>query len=158
MPYPLPPVINGALVGCTPPPTFCFPFGVTAVTCTATNACGTNTCSFKISVRKVPPPTITCPSNIVATVTCSSNCVPVSYTPSVVNGTRVRLSITPAGRTAVTETGESLRAVLDDVVGRCSDPARVFAALEDVRSALDSLWAERLAERGWSAPAKGVNA
>jgi hypothetical protein len=86
--YPPPVVVNGFLGGCVPPSGFCFPVGLTTtVTCLAVNPCGTNACSFKVTVRKVPPPTISCPSNIVVTLPCGSNCVPVSYSPTVFNGT-----------------------------------------------------------------------
>ena len=60
----------------------------------------------------------------------------------------VRLSITPAGRAAASAAGASLRAVLDDVLGRCADPDAVLAALDDVRRALDARWAERVGARG----------
>lgn len=85
--YPAPSVVNGMLTGCSPASGACFPIGTTTVTCTAVNPCGTNTCSFTITVRDVPPPVITCPSNITVALPCGSNCVPVSYTPTVVNGT-----------------------------------------------------------------------
>ncbi len=86
--YPLPAVNNGVLVGCMPPSGTCFPIGSSAVTCTASNACGgVASCEFKVTVRQVPPPTILCPSNdIIATVTCGSNCVPVFYPAPVVTG------------------------------------------------------------------------
>src|SRR4051812_27114226 len=48
----------------------------------------------------------------------------------------VTVSITAQGRAAVTSTGRALRAVLDDVVSRCADPAAVYAALDDLRSGL----------------------
>lgn len=89
--YPLPTVVNGVLATCNPPSGFCFPIGTTTVTCTATNDCGgAATCSFKITVRPVPPATITCPSNIVVVAPCNSNCVPVFYAlPTVTDGTLI---------------------------------------------------------------------
>ena len=41
-----------------------FPKGTTTVTATATNVCGTTTCSFTITVVDNQPPTITCPANV----------------------------------------------------------------------------------------------
>jgi hypothetical protein len=41
-----------------------FPVGTTTVTATATNSCGTASCSFTITVVDNQPPTIVCPSNI----------------------------------------------------------------------------------------------
>lgn len=84
VPYPLPTVFNGALAGCNPPPTFCFPLGSTPVTCVATNACGTNACTFIVTVRQRPYPDIICPTNILVT-TCSNSAV-VTYAPPVVVG------------------------------------------------------------------------
>jgi len=57
----------------------------------------------------------------------------------------VSLTITPAGRAAVTATGTALRAVLDEVVARCDDPASVYAALDQLVPALDAWWEERRA-------------
>lgn len=88
--YPAP-IVNpsGTAVVCTPPSGAFLPVGNTTVTCVASNACGTNQCSFRITVRQVPPPTIQCPTNpIVLTVPCGSNCVPIVYPlPTVSNGT-----------------------------------------------------------------------
>ena len=56
----------------------------------------------------------------------------------------VRLSITAAGRDAAAAAGAELREVLDDVVGRCSDPERVLAVLDELRLALDTRWNERI--------------
>jgi hypothetical protein len=83
--YALPIVNNGVLIGCNPPPTFCFPIGTTTVTCEASNACARAECKFNVIVRPVPPPTILCPSNVVVTLPCGSNCVPVVYPPLTVN-------------------------------------------------------------------------
>ncbi len=41
-----------------------FNIGVTTVTITATNSCGTNTCSFTVTVDDNTDPTISCPANI----------------------------------------------------------------------------------------------
>ena len=91
--YPAPNVVNGVLASCTPPSGACFPLGTTTVTCTATNGCATgiSTCSFKIVVRQIPPPTIVCPTNpITVAIPCGTNCVPVSYpAPVVSNGVLV---------------------------------------------------------------------
>lgn len=86
--YPAPIVLNGVLVGCTPPSGSCFPLGTTSVNCIARNACGESECKFTVTVRPVPPPVIECPTQpFVFTVPCHSNCVPVVYpAPLVVNG------------------------------------------------------------------------
>jgi hypothetical protein len=83
--YPLPTVVNGVLVGCNPPPTFCFPIGSTPVTCLASNSCGTDTCTFIVTVRQRPFPQIICPSNI--TVTTCSNSAVVTYSPTILGNT-----------------------------------------------------------------------
>ncbi|MBI5384585.1 MAG: HYR domain-containing protein [Verrucomicrobia bacterium] len=89
--YTAPVVLNGALAGCNPPSGFCFPLGVTTVTCLATNPCGSAECKFTVTVRPVPPVSIQCPTNeLFATVPCGSNCVPVFYpVPTVSNGALV---------------------------------------------------------------------
>ncbi len=88
--YP-PIVVNpaGTSVTCNPPSGSILPVGSHTVTCIASNICGTARCTFQVVVRRVPPPVIQCPSNnIVVTLPCGSNCVPVTYTPpTVVNGT-----------------------------------------------------------------------
>jgi DNA-binding MarR family transcriptional regulator len=62
----------------------------------------------------------------------------------------VRVAITDAGRAAAEEAGRSFRAVLDDVLAHCDDPAAVLAALDELRRALDARWAARVA--GAAAP------
>jgi DNA-binding MarR family transcriptional regulator len=57
----------------------------------------------------------------------------------------VRLVITPAGSAAADAAGRAMRAVLDDVLARCADPAGVLIALDDLRLALDARWSERAA-------------
>jgi DNA-binding MarR family transcriptional regulator len=59
----------------------------------------------------------------------------------------VRLSITPTGRVALRRTESELRTVLATVLDRCADPAAVLATLVELSRALDSLWADRIAEQ-----------
>lgn len=65
--YPPPVVSNGVLSGCTPPSGTVFPLGLTFVTCTATNLCATNTCSFTVFVQNggINPPCTPPPPNMV---------------------------------------------------------------------------------------------
>ena len=96
--YP-PPAVNppGTTVTCVPPSGTVMPLGSHAVTCIASNACGTAQCSFKVEVRSIPPPSILCPSNpIIVIAPCGSNCVPVTYgLPPVVGGTLIGCSPPP---------------------------------------------------------------
>ena len=70
---------NGPLpVTCVPPSGSGFRQGTTNVVCTASNATGTNTCTFTVTVVDTTPPTVTCPSNITATATSPSGAV-VTY-------------------------------------------------------------------------------
>jgi len=48
-------------VSCNPSSGTFFPVGTTTVTCTATNSCGTATCSFKVTVVDEEKPVVTCP-------------------------------------------------------------------------------------------------
>lgn len=60
---------------------YTFPQGTTTVIATATNATGTNSCSFNVTVNDIDPPQITCPATI--TVNSSFNCpVAVNFTPT----------------------------------------------------------------------------
>ncbi|MCX6923809.1 MAG: HYR domain-containing protein, partial [Verrucomicrobia bacterium] len=57
----------GVTVSCLPPSGSMFQKGVTTVKCTATDAAGnTNSCSFTVTIRDLEPPSVNCPSNIVA--------------------------------------------------------------------------------------------
>ncbi len=56
--YPAPNVTGGALMACTPPSGSTFSLGTTLVTCTATNACCTKTCTFNVTVRRFVTPVI----------------------------------------------------------------------------------------------------
>jgi hypothetical protein len=79
--YPAP-VVNppGTTVVCVPPSGTVVPLGIHPVTCVASNACGTNQCSFKITVRRdTTPPDINCPSNIVICVSNNVNGANVNY-------------------------------------------------------------------------------
>jgi hypothetical protein len=79
-------VTGGTLTGCTPSTGSTFGPGTTPVTCTATNLCGTNNCSFNVTVTQVPALSIVCPAHVRTNV-CGAN-VPVSYTaPTVTGGT-----------------------------------------------------------------------
>ncbi len=56
-----------------------FPFGVTTVTATATDAASNaSSCTFTVTVADISPPTITCPSDVTAEATSSAGAV-VSY-------------------------------------------------------------------------------
>jgi hypothetical protein len=53
-----------------------FPIGTTTVTATATNACGSDSCTFTVTVNDTQPPSISCPANIAVSNTpgtCSAN-------------------------------------------------------------------------------------
>ncbi len=51
--FPNPTVTGGTLVGCTPARGSAFQLGTTPVTCTAINECGSTTCTFNVTVRRV---------------------------------------------------------------------------------------------------------
>jgi DNA-binding MarR family transcriptional regulator len=68
----------------------------------------------------------------------------------------VQLSITPAGRVALTSAEAQLREALDEVFGLCPDPDLVLAALEELRVALDRRWAERSTTAPPEAPGRAA--
>lgn len=60
-------------LACEPPPGSLFPYGVTTVACTATDASGNSeTCSFEVTVRDRTPPSIQCPVPIRAACTSAA--------------------------------------------------------------------------------------
>lgn len=64
--FPDPTVINGTLIGCTPPSGKCFPVGTTIVTCLASNECGRAECKFTVTVRNTGTPVhVQCPDDVV---------------------------------------------------------------------------------------------
>ena len=77
-------VTGGTLASVFPPSGSAFNVGTNTVTCTATNACGSTFCSFKVIVTQVPQVTITCPANL--TVTTCSNAAIVTFTNPIVTG------------------------------------------------------------------------
>jgi hypothetical protein len=85
--YPAP-TATGATATCTPASGSSFPVGATRVTCTATNAAGSATCSFTVTVTATP--TITCPANITTPATSSAGFAVVNYpAPTATAGTTV---------------------------------------------------------------------
>ena len=87
--YPAPAVSNAVFIGCSIPSGTCLPVGFYNVICRATNDCGSAACEFSITVNSAQgqPPSIKCPSNIVVSVPCGSNCAPFLYPlPTVSNG------------------------------------------------------------------------
>lgn len=91
-------------VTCSPPSGSPFPIGTTTVACTATDDCtNRTTCTFFVQVtRDTIPPSIICPTNVVASIcsTCAvSQCVANVPTPirpaSVGNGLFYRSSVEP---------------------------------------------------------------
>ena len=104
--YPSPTVTGGGLKSSVPASGSVFPLGTTVVTCTATNGCGTNTCTFTVTVAQVPALAMTCPANITTNI-CGSS-VMVTYPSPTVTGGALKSSapasgsLFPLGTTVVT--------------------------------------------------------
>jgi hypothetical protein len=60
----------------------------------ATNSCGTNSCTFTVTVRQIPFPQIICPSNIIVT-TCSNGAVVTYPPPNVLGAPASAVTCTP---------------------------------------------------------------
>ena len=85
-----------------------FPLGTTTVMATALNGAGYDSCSFKVTVRDIQPPVITCPANITRpndpglcgavvvypAATASDNCTGVTITYSKASGSFFDVGIT----------------------------------------------------------------
>ncbi|NOT62239.1 MAG: HYR domain-containing protein, partial [Acidobacteria bacterium] len=88
-----------------------FPVGTTTVTCTATNACGTQSCSFTVTV--IAPPAITCPAPINVCVAAGATNSTVTYVTPTVSGATVSCAPAsgasfPLGTTSVTCTASNV--------------------------------------------------
>ena len=79
-----PTVTGGALQSCSPASGSSFVLGTNLVTCTATNACGTNVCAFTVTVTQIPAVAITCPPSITTNI-CGSSVI-VNFAPPTVTG------------------------------------------------------------------------
>ncbi len=82
-------------VVCSPASGFCFPLGMTTVTCTVTDLAGnTAQCSFKITVQN--PCTITCPANIVRNNDAGQCGAVATFAPTTTGGGCGTVSCSPA--------------------------------------------------------------
>src|SRR6185503_5801881 len=67
---------NGPLpVVCTPPSGTGFRIGTSNVVCTASNANGSSSCSFTVTVQDTQPPQVTCNTNRVVAATSAAGAV-----------------------------------------------------------------------------------
>ncbi len=79
----------GVTVTCTPPSGSTYPLGTTTVNCTASNATGSASCSFKVIVTPEPPPTLICPVNIEKTTSNPNGAIASYKTPTASDGSPV---------------------------------------------------------------------
>ena len=97
-----------------------FPLGTTIVIATALNSAGYDSCSFKVTVRDVQPPVITCPANITRvndpgqcgavvnyTVTATDNCTAVTVTVQPASGSFFPVGITTVNARATDAAGNT---------------------------------------------------
>ncbi len=96
-----------------------FPLGTTNVIATASNAAGTNSCTFTVMVVDTTPPLVTCPSNIITTATgpggavvtyiasASDLCGVASFNSSPSSGSTFPVGTTTVISTATDSTGNS---------------------------------------------------
>ena len=80
---------------CSPASGFCFPLGMTTVTCTATDLAGnTAQCSFKVTVQN--PCVITCPANITTSSDVGQCGAVATFAPTTTGGGCGTVSCSPA--------------------------------------------------------------
>jgi hypothetical protein len=111
---------NEATIVCTPPSGSTFALGETTVTCTATNAGGSDTGTFKVTVVDTTPPVLDLPADITAEATSASGAevtytatasdlvdsdVPVQCTPA--SGSTFALGTTTVSCSATDDSGNS---------------------------------------------------
>jgi len=114
-----------------------FPVGTTTVIATALNAAGYDSCSFKVTVRDVQPPVITCPANITQandpgqcgaivnyTVTASDNCTSsVTVTVQPASGSFFPVGVTTVNATATDASGNTATCSFTVTVNDVEPPA-----------------------------------
>jgi hypothetical protein len=129
---------NGAAV--SSPVTF--PVGTTTVDCIASNAVGSMSCSFDVTVNDTEPPTITCPgtitSNVAAgvtgsvvdfTVTATDNCGVASTNCSPPSGSTFDLGTTPVICAAVDPAGNTNTCTFNVVVSESAPEVHDLAVI-----------------------------
>jgi len=97
-----------------------FPVGTTTVIATALNGAGYDSCSFKVIVRDVQPPVITCPANITQvndpgqcgaivnyTVRATDNCTTVTVTVQPASGSFFPVGVTTVNAKATDASGNT---------------------------------------------------
>jgi len=107
-----------------------FPVGTTTVIATALNAAGVDTCSFKVTVRDVQPPVITCPANITRSNDPGQCGAIVNFTVSATDNctSSVTVTVTPASGTFFAVGVTTVNARATDAAGNtstCSFTVRV---------------------------------
>jgi hypothetical protein len=120
-----------------------FPPGVTTVTCTASNANGSSTCSFTVTVTETVPPEITCPGDVFATTevgagsavvtfdapAASDNCGEPTVVCSPASGSTFATGTTPVTCTATDDAGNTtnctFNVTVEEVAGEAHDLAVV---------------------------------
>jgi hypothetical protein len=88
-----------------------FPVGTTTVTATATNICGSASCTFTITVIDVEPPVVTCPANITVGNDPNLCSAVVNYNVDVTDNCQkfqAPVTILPHGGGAITVAGNNL--------------------------------------------------
>jgi hypothetical protein len=82
-----------------------FNIGVTSVTLTATNAGGSTTCSFTVTVSEALPSFTACPGNIATVATANGSTAVVSYTATATGTSLPAISYTFTGATIASGSG-----------------------------------------------------
>jgi hypothetical protein len=125
-----------ASVVCVPASGSTFNVGTTAVACTATDSTGaTANCSFDVIVASVAAPSITCPGNVVVSVSSNETSMPVTFAAptatAACNKTISSVVCTPASGTAFSVGTTTVNCVATDSAGltaNCSFTVKVSGA------------------------------
>lgn len=134
-------LVDGSVpVTCTPASGTVFPFGITTVTATATDAAGNvATGSFTVSVADTTPPAITTPGNLYVNAT-SGNGVVVTFTTSAtdaVSGT-VPTTNTPASGSTFPVGATTVNVTASDAAGNIGSASFTVTVLPPPTTKLDN--------------------
>jgi GEVED domain/HYR domain/Lectin C-type domain/Secretion system C-terminal sorting domain len=113
---------SGVTVSYSIAPGSVFPVGTTAVTATATDACGnTKTCTFNVIVLDNQNPVISCPANITVNAPAGQCSTAVSYNVTATDNCSATVSVSPASGSIFGQGTTTVNATATDAAGNTAN-------------------------------------